>query len=71
MLQVRCQKCGWSFTMGRDTITSIMDEIKESRATHYKVDCPKCRQGIKVQTRQLRRFYRPQAASEPAEEDND
>ena len=68
MLQVRCQKCGWSFTLGRDTITTIMDEVKESKTTHYRMDCPKCRQGIKVQTRQLQRYLRPQAASESADE---
>ena len=68
MLQVRCQKCGWSFTLGRDTIGSIMDEVKESKASHYRVDCPKCRQGIKVQTRMLKRYYRPQAASESVDE---
>ena len=64
MLQIRCQKCGWSFTLGRNAITSIMDEIQESKATHYKVDCPKCRQGIKVQVNQLKRWHRPTPAEE-------
>lgn len=68
MMQVRCQKCSWNFTLGRDAIATIMDEIKESKASHYRIDCPKCRHGIKVQTRQLRRHYRPQVAPEPAEE---
>ena len=68
MMQVRCQKCSWNFTLGRETIATIMEEIKDSNPTHYMIDCPKCRHGIKVQTRRLRRFYRPQAASESAEE---
>ena len=67
MMQVRCQKCGWNFTLSRDAINTIMEEIKESKPTHYMVDCSKCRQAIKVQTRMLKRYYRPPAA-EAAEE---
>ena len=65
MMQVRCQKCGWSFTLGHDAIASIMDQVQETKATHYQVDCPKCRQGIKLQTRRIRRFYRPPAPEAP------
>jgi hypothetical protein len=61
MMQVRCQKCGWSFTLGRDAIATIMEEIGDKKASHYTMDCPKCRQSIKVQTRRLARFYRPPA----------
>jgi len=68
MMQVRCQKCGWNFTLSRDAIENIMNEVQESKATHYTIDCPKCRHGIKVQTRMLKRYYRPQEASESAEE---
>jgi ssDNA-binding Zn-finger/Zn-ribbon topoisomerase 1 len=68
MMQVRCQKCGWSFTLSRDAIETIVNEVQESKATHYTIDCPKCRQGIKVQTRRIKRFYRPQATPETAEE---
>lgn len=68
MMQIRCQKCGWSFTLGRDAIANIMDEIKDSNPTHYMMDCPKCRQGMKVQTRILKRHYHPQAAPSSAEE---
>ena len=64
MIQVRCQKCGWNFTLSRDAINTIMEEIKESKPTHYMVDCPKCRHAIKVQTRMLKRYHRPQAAPE-------
>jgi phage FluMu protein Com len=63
MMQVRCTKCGWSFTLSRDAIANIMEEVNETNATHYTIDCPKCRQGIKVQTRMLKRYYRPQPAS--------
>jgi len=71
MMQVRCQKCGWTFTLSRDAINAIMEEIKESKPTHYMIDCPKCRQAIKVQTRQLRRHYHPAPADEGAESGQD
>jgi len=64
MLQIRCQKCGWSFTLGQTAINQIVEEIKESNPTHYTVDCPKCRHGIKVQTWRVKRAYRPQPSPE-------
>jgi hypothetical protein len=45
--------------LGRETIAGIMEEIKDVKATHYQIECPKCRHTIKVQTRQLKRYYRP------------
>jgi hypothetical protein len=64
MLQVRCPKCSWSFTLGREAIASIMEEVGETRPTHYTIDCPKCRNGIKIQMRSLRRYYHPPAPEE-------
>ena len=62
MLQVRCQNCSWHFTLGRDAIAGIMEEIKDVKASHYQLDCPKCRHNIKLQTKQLKRFHRPAPA---------
>lgn len=59
MLHVRCQKCGWSFTLGREAIAAIVDNL-EAKETHYTIECPKCRHGIKVQSRRIKRAYRPQ-----------
>ena len=69
MLQVRCQKCGWNFTLGRDSINNIVEEIKDSKPSHYRLDCPKCRHGIKVQTRLIRRVGRFQSAPSSADEE--
>ena len=62
MMQIRCQKCGWNFTLGREAIAAIVDEIKQE--THYTIECPKCRHGIKVQTRRIKRAYRPRQEPE-------
>jgi Zn finger protein HypA/HybF involved in hydrogenase expression len=61
VLQIRCQNCSWNFTLGREAIATILEEIKDSKVSHYQVDCPKCRHRIKVQTRRLKRSYRPPA----------
>ena len=64
MLQVRCPKCGWNFTLSRDAIANIMEEVNETKAKHYTMECPKCRQAIKVETKRIRRFHRPVSAEE-------
>ncbi len=63
MLQVRCQKCGWSFTLGRDSIAAIV--AQQQQVSHYMVECPKCRHNIKIPAKRVKRVYRPpQAKSE-------
>lgn len=55
MMQVRCQRCGWVFTMSRDSIGLAVAEAEADQAEHYLVDCPKCRHGIKVRVAELRK----------------
>ena len=55
MMQVRCQRCGWVFTMNRDSIGLAVAEAAESQSEHYLMDCPKCRHGIKVRVDELRK----------------
>ena len=59
MMQIRCQRCGWSFTLGRDAIGLAVVEAEHQRDTHYLFTCPKCRHGIKVQVKQLRQRLPP------------
>ena len=53
MMQVRCQRCGWVFTMSRDSIGLAVAEAGQNE--HYLADCPKCRHGIKIRVDDLRR----------------
>ena len=53
MMQVRCQRCGWVFTMSRDSIGLAVVEAGENE--HFLADCPKCRHGIKIRVDDLRR----------------
>ena len=54
-MQVRCQRCGYTFTLGREATVAALERVKESEATHYNFDCPKCRRRIKVPVKNLRR----------------
>ena len=55
MMQVRCQRCGWVFTMSRDSIGIAVAEVEASHAEYYQAFCPKCRHVIKIQVGELRR----------------
>jgi len=55
MMQVRCQRCGWMYTLSRDSIGYAVAETEESGAEYYQENCPKCRNVIKIQVKDLRR----------------
>jgi len=55
MMQVRCQRCGWVFTLSRDAIGFAVAEAQASQAEHYQEPCPKCRNVIKIQVKELRK----------------
>ena len=55
-MQVRCQRCGNMFTMSRDALTAALEEIDQTQARHYNVECPKCRRQVKVPVKNLQRF---------------
>jgi ribosomal protein S27E len=54
-MQVRCQRCGYMFTLSREAVTAALEEVKGTRAKHYNVECPKCRRQIKMPVKNLRR----------------
>ena len=42
-MQARCQRCNYMFTLAREAVAAALEEVKETRAKHYNVECPKCR----------------------------
>ncbi len=71
MMQVRCQRCGWVFTMSRDAVGLAVAESEASHAEHYLAACPKCRHGIKVRVDDLRKrlpadYVLPEIPPKPA-----
>ena len=55
MMQVRCQRCGWMLTLGREAIATALAEAQQSHEQHHVIDCPHCRHAIKVPVAELRR----------------
>jgi hypothetical protein len=78
MMQVRCQRCGWMLTLGREAIAMALAEAQQSHEHHHVIDCPRCRRAIKVPVAELRRrlpanyplpeIAQPAANSEPKPE---
>jgi ribosomal protein S27E len=54
-MQVRCQRCGNMFTLSREAVATALEEVKETQAEHYNVECTKCRRQIKVPVKRLLR----------------
>lgn len=59
MMQVRCQRCGWTFTLSRESIGLAVAEAEAAGADYYQEDCPKCRHIVKIQVKELRRRLPP------------
>jgi len=55
-MQIRCQRCGYMFTLSREAVTAALGELEQTKAKHYNVDCPKCRRQIKVPAKEIQRF---------------
>ena len=55
MMQVRCQRCSWMTTLGRDAIALALAEAQQAQEQYHMIDCPHCRRAIKVQVSELRR----------------
>lgn len=55
MMQVRCQRCGWMMTLGREAIALALAEAQQRHEQYHAVNCPHCRRVIKIQVSELRR----------------
>jgi len=55
-MQVRCQRCGYMFTLSREAMTAALEEIEQSKTKHYNVECAKCRRQIKVPAKDIQRL---------------
>ncbi len=54
MLKITCFKCHWSWSLNRQTVQAAVDSL-EPGASHYTVECPKCRRINKVAVKRLKR----------------
>jgi hypothetical protein len=44
------------FTLGRDLVDSLLQEVEEKEQNHTNVECSKCRRTIKVPRKKLERM---------------
>ena len=59
MMQIRCQWCGWTYTMPRDTLLYAVAKAQAEKAIHHVENCPKCRHALKIQVSELKRRIPP------------
>ena len=55
MMQIRCQRCGRMFTLGRDAIALALAEAQQRHEQYHALDCLHCRHVVKVRIAELRR----------------
>ena len=68
MMHIRCQRCGWNFTLSQEAVAAALEEVEAQKARHYSLECPHCRKVIKVPVRELRRHRPLPAQPEPSPE---
>jgi len=77
MMQIRCQWCGWTYTMAREALLYAVAKAQAEKAIHHVENCPKCRHALKIQVSELKRRippntplpeYVPPEPAEPAKE---
>jgi NAD-dependent SIR2 family protein deacetylase len=55
MMQVRCQWCGWSYTLKSEAVEEAVAAAEATKATHHVENCPKCRRALKIQISEMKR----------------
>ncbi len=59
MMLIRCPWCGWSFTLGREALTTAVAVALAANDLHHIENCPRCRKVIKIQTTDMKRRLPP------------
>lgn len=71
MMQIKCQWCGWRYTLSREALEAAVAAATESKSIHYVENCPHCRRALKIQVSELKRHLprqvTPQQKSEGPE----
>jgi len=60
-MQLRCYRCGWSFSLSREQVDFALESARVKGGQHYDVHCTRCRTVNKVPVKQLEK-----AAPRPA-----
>ena len=60
MMQIKCQWCGWQYTMKQEDLEAAVAAAEQAKAIHHVENCPKCRRAMKIQVSELKRRLPPQ-----------
>lgn len=66
-MNTRCYRCGWSFSLSRETMSAAVAQAEATKAKYHVEHCPKCRQAIKLPVDQLKRAVPPTKPAPEAE----
>jgi DNA-directed RNA polymerase subunit RPC12/RpoP len=64
-MQLRCYRCGMSFSLNRYEAAFALEALEETGGKHHDARCPRCRHSNRVSLEQLRRLV-PRPAPEAA-----
>jgi hypothetical protein len=63
-MQLRCYRCGWSFSLSREQVEFALADAKAKGGKHHDIRCTRCRTVNKIPVQQLERSApRPAAPS--------
>jgi phage FluMu protein Com len=58
-MQIRCYRCGNSFTLSQTEISGALEAVQKAGGEHYDARCPRCRTTNKVPLAQLEKAAGP------------
>jgi uncharacterized Zn finger protein len=65
-MQLRCYRCGWSFSLSREQVDFAIQTTQAKGGNHYDVHCTRCRTVNKVPLKQLEQSAPRPSPSAPA-----
>ena len=66
-MQLRCYRCGWSFSLSREQVDFALETTRAKGGQHYDVHCTRCRTVNKVPVKQLEKAAPRPAPAAPGE----
>jgi hypothetical protein len=67
LMQLRCYRCGWSFSLSREQVEFALESTKAKGGQHYDVHCTRCRTVNKVPLKRLEMSAPPPASAASGE----
>jgi hypothetical protein len=67
-MQLRCYRCGWSFSLKKEEVAFALEALSESEGQHYDAPCPRCRHKNRVSIEQLEKAAPATSQDEPQAE---